>query len=91
LLQVGQLSTRSNEFRLRWAAHNVKAHVTGAKRFHHPVVGALTLTYEAFELAVDPGQRLNIYTAEPGSPSHEALNLLASWITTPFDANAGDD
>ncbi len=88
---IGELSTRSNEFRVRWAAHDVKAHVSGTKRFHHPVVGALTLTYEAFELAADPGQRLNIYTAEPGSPSREALDLLASWITTPSDAGAKHD
>jgi transcriptional regulator with XRE-family HTH domain len=79
---IGELSTRSDDFRVRWAAHNVKFHRTGTKRFHHPVVGDLTLTFEALELAADPGQRLNIYTAEPGSPSHDALNLLASWITT---------
>jgi hypothetical protein len=68
----------------------VKFHRTGAKRFHHPVVGELTLSFEALELAADSGQRLNVYTAEPGSRSHEALNLLASWITTPADAIAGE-
>jgi len=72
-------------------AHNVKFHRTGIKRFHHPLVGDLTLTFEAFELAADPGQRLNIYTAEPGSPSHDALNLLASWISTPTDADVKGD
>ena len=87
---IGELSTRSDDFRVRWAAHNVKFHRTGAKRFHHPVVGELTLSFEALELAADPGQRLNVYTAEPGSRSHEALSLLASWITTPIDVNAGD-
>lgn len=87
---IGELSTRSDEFRVRWAAHNVKLHRTGTKRFHHPVVGDVTLNFEALELAADPGQRLNIYTAEPGSPSHDALNLLASWITTPSDVTAGD-
>lgn len=76
---IGQLSTRSDEFRIRWAAHNVKFHQTGAKRLHHPVVGELSLSYEALELAADPGQRLLVYTAEPGSPSQEALDLLASW------------
>lgn len=88
---IGELSTRSDEFRIRWAAHNVKFHRTGTKRFHHPVVGDLTLTFEALELAADPGQRLNIYTAEPGSPSQDALNLLASWITTPADADTTGD
>jgi len=88
---IGELSTRSDEFRVRWAAHNVKFHRTGIKRFHHPLVGDLTLTFEALELAADPGQRLNIYTAEPGSPSHDALNLLASWISTPTDADVKGD
>ena len=88
---IGELSTRSDEFRVRWAAHNVKFHRTGTKRFHHPVVGDLTLNFEALELAADPGQRLNIYTAEPGSPSHDALNLLASWITTPSDLTTRGD
>ena len=88
---IGELSTRSDEFRVRWAAHNVKFHRTGTKRLHHPVVGDVTLNFEAFELAADPGQRLNVYTAEPGSPSHDALNLLASWITTPTDVTTGGD
>ncbi len=79
---IGELSTRSEEFRIRRAAHNVKFHRTGSKRLHHPVVGDLTLAYEAFELPAD-GQRINVYTAEPGSPSHEALDLLASWASTP--------
>ena len=67
---IGELSTRSDEFRIRWAAHNVKFHRTGTKRFHHPVVGDLTLNFEALELAADPGQRLNIYTADPARPTH---------------------
>ena len=83
---IGELSTRSEEFRVRWAAHNVKDHRTGVKRLHHPLVGALTLAFEALELPGDAGQRINVYTAEPGSPSQEALNLLASWASTPTSA-----
>jgi transcriptional regulator with XRE-family HTH domain len=88
---IGELSTRSDEFRVRWGAHNVKFHLTGSKRFHHPLVGDLTLNFEALEIAADPGQRLNIYFAEPGSPSHHALNLLAAWITTPTHAEMKGD
>ena len=80
---IGELSTRSDEFRVRWAAHDVKHHRTGTKRLHHPVVGDLTLSYEALELPGDTGQRINVYTAEPGSPSAEAIRLLASWAATP--------
>jgi len=80
---IGELSTRSELFRTLWAAHNVRRHDTGLKRFHHPVVGALDLTFEAMELVADPGLTLFVYTADPGSKSEEALNLLASWTVTP--------
>jgi transcriptional regulator with XRE-family HTH domain len=79
---VGELSTRSQEFRTRWAAHNVRQHQTGRKRLHHPVVGDLELTYEVLALPADPGLSLVVYGAEPGSPSHDALKLLASWAAT---------
>jgi transcriptional regulator with XRE-family HTH domain len=79
---IGELSTRSESFRQLWAAHNVRHHRTGTKRIHHPTVGDLTLTYEAMELTADPGLTLITYTAEPGSASQDALNLLASWSAT---------
>jgi transcriptional regulator with XRE-family HTH domain len=85
---IGELSTRSEEFRVRWAAHNVKLHRTGVKRFHHPVVGDLTLDFETFDLPADPGQKVLMYCAEPGSPSQQALHLLASWSAMPRDATA---
>src|SRR5271168_4397765 len=80
---IGELSTRSDEFRVRWAAHNVKFHRTGAKTLHHPIVGDLTLDYEALDLPGDTGQRILVYSAEPGSTSQQALDLLMSWATTP--------
>jgi transcriptional regulator with XRE-family HTH domain len=79
---IGELSTRSHEFRVRWGAHHVRIHTTGVKRLHHPVVGDLDLPFESFPLAADPGQSLLTYTAEPRSPSQDALNLLASWAAT---------
>jgi transcriptional regulator with XRE-family HTH domain len=80
---IGELSTRSDEFRVRWAAHNVKFHRTGAKCLHHPIVGELSLDYEALELSGDVGQRILIYSAEAGSPSQQSLDLLASWANSP--------
>ncbi|MFF0191006.1 helix-turn-helix transcriptional regulator [Streptomyces sp. NPDC005244] len=80
---VGELSTRSDDFRTRWGAHNVRHHGTGTKRFHHHAIGDLTLAYEGLDMAAEPGLTLTIYTAEPGSPSEEALRLLASWAATP--------
>ena len=79
---VGELSTRSQEFRSRWAAHNVRQHQTGRKRLHHPVVGDLELTYEVLALPADPGLSLVVYGAEPGSASQDGLKLLASWAAT---------
>jgi len=86
---VGELSTRSEEFRKRWAAHNVRIHRTGTKAFHHPVVGDLTLTYEMLELSADSGLAIMAYTADPGSRSAEALDLLASWTVTIEAADGG--
>jgi transcriptional regulator with XRE-family HTH domain len=83
---VGELSTRSDDFRVRWATHPVNLHRIGTKNFHHPMVGDLTLDFERVELAGDPGQRMTFYSAEPGSPSRERLDLLASWVTAPTDA-----
>ncbi|MEU5660386.1 helix-turn-helix transcriptional regulator [Streptomyces sp. NPDC047737] len=79
---VGELSTRSDEFRTRWGAHDVRHHGTGTKHFHHPAVGQLILAYEGLDMAAEPGLTLTIYTAEPGSPSEEGLRLLASWAAT---------
>ncbi|GAA5195367.1 helix-turn-helix transcriptional regulator [Microbacterium jejuense] len=78
---VGELSTQSETFRTLWAAHDVRTHGTGTKRFVHPVVGELTLAYEELALTAEPGTVMLIYTAEPGSPSAERLRLLASWAT----------
>jgi transcriptional regulator with XRE-family HTH domain len=79
---VGELSTRSQEFRVRWAAHNVRRHQTGRNRLHHPAVGDLELTYEVLALPADPGLSLVVYGAEPGSASQDGLQLLASWAAT---------
>jgi transcriptional regulator with XRE-family HTH domain len=81
---VGELSTVSEEFRTRWAAHDVRIHHNGAKQFRHPVVGTLDLGYCTLALPAEDAAdlRLTIYTAEPGSPSEDGLKLLASWAAT---------
>ncbi len=79
---VGELATKSQAFRRRWAQHNVKHHRTAAKRLHNDLVGDIDLTGESLEL---PGENLVIitYTAEPDSPAAEALRFLTSWATHP--------
>jgi hypothetical protein len=79
---VGLLSTRSEEFRVWWARHDVRFHRSGTKRFHHPLVGNLTLAYESLALPADPGLTIVTYSAEPGSPSERALAELARWDAT---------
>jgi transcriptional regulator with XRE-family HTH domain len=76
---VGELSMRSEDFRVRWASHDVRQYRSGTQPFHHPLVGGLTLSYEALDLTADIGQTLIVYTAEPDSLSQEALNRLANW------------
>src|SRR4051812_3042914 len=79
---VGELATKSHEFRGLWAAHNVRLHTKGVKRFNHPVVGELELSFNRLEVLAD-GLTIVAYTAEPGSASAEKLGLLASWAATP--------
>jgi transcriptional regulator with XRE-family HTH domain len=79
---VGELATRSDAFRIRWSAHDVRLHRTGTKHFHHPVVGALELDFDAMALPADTGLTLTAYSAEPGTPSADALAVLASWAAT---------
>ncbi|MEY9834844.1 helix-turn-helix transcriptional regulator [Streptacidiphilus sp. EB103A] len=79
---IGELSTRSEAFRALWAAHNVRLHHTGLKRFHHPGIGDLTLAFEALPVPNDPGLTLTALSAEPGTPDHDALKLLTSWYAT---------
>ncbi|MBE6484441.1 MAG: helix-turn-helix domain-containing protein [Actinomycetaceae bacterium] len=76
---VGELCTSSVRFAQLWAQHGVRQHRTGTKRFHHPVVGALTLGYESMQLTADPDLVLNSYVAEPGSTDAQTLQLLATW------------
>ncbi|PJM95346.1 helix-turn-helix transcriptional regulator [Streptomyces sp. CB01373] len=79
---IGELVTRSDEFRAAWAKHNVRLHHTGRKSFRHPAVGEITLDFYAMEMPAHPGLTLTAYSAEPGTPEHDALCLLASWAAT---------
>src|ERR1700741_2966028 len=85
----GQLSTQSELFRQHWASHNVKFRRSGRKRLRHPAVGELDLNFEAMELPSEPDLRLNLYTADPGTPTSDGLKLLASWAATRTPSNTG--
>ncbi len=86
---VGELSIKSPQFRRWWADHNVREKSHGTKRYHHPLVGELTLSYETVTFPGDDDQCMCVYTAEAGSPSETALRLLASWTAAPDAPPAG--
>jgi transcriptional regulator with XRE-family HTH domain len=75
---VGELSVKSEAFRGLWARHDIRQKTHETKRFHHRLVGDLSLSYEALTVNSAPGQQLVVYQAEPGSPSEAALSLLGS-------------
>ncbi|MEU5087774.1 helix-turn-helix transcriptional regulator [Streptomyces sp. NPDC021356] len=79
---IGELVTRSEEFRIAWAKHNVRLHHTGRKSFRHPDVGVLTLDFDAMDLPAQPGLTLTAYSAAPATADHDALQLLAAWAAT---------
>lgn len=83
---IGELVTRSDEFRTRWAAHDVRPHRSGTKRIRHPAVGDLEFTYEGMEIPNTDGWMLYAYTTEPGSPTEERIALLGSLVVTPQPA-----
>lgn len=76
---VDDLNRESEEFRRFWRSHDVRAHDTGLKLVHHPIVGELQLTFETMDLPSDRGQKLIVYGAEPGSETAQRLGVLASW------------
>lgn len=82
---VGELSTRSADFRQRWARHNVHRHLRGRKVINHPIAGPLDIEYNDFALPGDPHVSITTYTAEPGTPSADNLTLLATWVDTQSD------
>jgi transcriptional regulator with XRE-family HTH domain len=79
---VGELSTRSEDFRRRWAAHDVRQHRTGTKHIHHPEVGDLHLDFDTLEIPGQPGLLLIAFTPAIGSSEDDALRLLSSWAAT---------
>ena len=79
---IGELATRSHEFRVRWAAHDVKYYRSGVQPFRHPIGGELALDYDALEIPADPGLTILAYTAAPDSPAQQALDQLTAWTST---------
>lgn len=75
---VRELSARNQDFRRWWTAHHVAVRGSGSNAVRHPAVGDLTLDWSSLTCNADPDQQLFSWTAEPGSPSEEALHALAA-------------
>jgi transcriptional regulator with XRE-family HTH domain len=88
---IGELATRSHDFRQLWAAHYVRLLTTGTRHINHPIVGPLELHFERLEVSADPELLIVVCAAEPGSRSAEALALLASWAATQTGTRDADE
>ncbi|WP_411699012.1 helix-turn-helix transcriptional regulator [Conyzicola sp.] len=79
---IGELATRSPQFRKDWAERDVHEHRTGRKIYRHPGIGDLDLTYDVFEMPGENGLAITTYTADAGSATADKLTLLTSWAAT---------
>jgi transcriptional regulator with XRE-family HTH domain len=78
---IGELATKSAEFRTWWSTPNPQGRTAGRKRFNHPVVGQLLIDWEAFIIPGPEGQTM--FVNSPADATAEAgLKLLASWWAT---------
>ena len=83
---VRELSVHDREFREWWAARHVASQRFGTKTLRHPIAGEITLGWDSFSCAPDSEQQLIVWTAEPDTPSHQALRFLAAWAADPSHA-----
>src|SRR3954447_5558675 len=63
---VGDLSIRDAQFRQWWAGTHVAVKRRGTRTYDHPVVGEITLEWDALTSGAEPDQQLIVYTPEPG-------------------------
>jgi hypothetical protein len=80
---IGELTLKSADFAAIWAKHPVQQCVNGVKRFRHPEVGDLDLSFEVLHLPGASGQRMMTHSAELGSTDAAALELLLATNGTP--------
>ncbi|MFF8911188.1 helix-turn-helix transcriptional regulator [Streptomyces olivaceoviridis] len=89
---IGEFCVKVPQFGAWWDSHRVRQCDHGEQRFHHPLVGDLTVHHETLALLGEPDQEICLYTAEPASASAEALRLLASWTAPDItERNTTDD
>ncbi|MGP4023753.1 MmyB family transcriptional regulator [Actinomadura sp. 3N407] len=74
-LRPAELTEGSALFRRLWARHHVEVRRNSTKRMTHPVVGEIEVHCDVL-VVPERDQKVVLYTAAPGTPSHEALKLL---------------
>ena len=79
---IGELSTRSDAFRVMWGSHDVHVFSASTKRLNHPLVGDLELDQDTMSLSDGSGLSVVVYSAPPGTAAEDGLKLLASWSAT---------
>ncbi|MFC9915065.1 helix-turn-helix domain-containing protein [Streptomyces sp. NPDC127197] len=79
---VGELSLKDPDFRRWWSDHRVRSQRNGRKQFVHAIAGELSLDFQVLDVRGSSDQSLLVYTAEPHSPSAQALSFLAGWTAT---------
>lgn len=77
--RIAELVARSERLRQLWACRDVFVDKGGLMRIDHPIVGRVDLTYEILRIGGDSELAMLGFSAEVGSPSHDALALLATW------------
>ncbi|MEU5700041.1 helix-turn-helix transcriptional regulator [Streptomyces aurantiacus] len=87
---IGELSTRSEDFRVMWGSHDVHVFRQSTKRLHHPLVGVLELDQETMSLPDGSGLSVLVYSAPSGTAAEDGLKLLASWSATTGDDQDAD-
>ncbi|HEX4791073.1 MAG TPA: helix-turn-helix transcriptional regulator [Actinospica sp.] len=90
---VGELTVKSPDFSRMWERYDVRRVGFGQKTFRHPEVGTMTLAHEVMEINRTDGQRVVVYSAEPGTTDHDAMTLLDMKAADMLDcrSNAGAD
>ncbi|WP_432082756.1 helix-turn-helix transcriptional regulator [Streptomyces sp. WAC 04229] len=74
---IGELKAESSYFAELWERYEVKGRrQDGQKVFRHPDAGTITLSYQSLLIEGSPGQRLGVFTAEPGTADHAAIVQL---------------
>nr|WP_210739970.1 hypothetical protein [Nocardia coubleae] len=76
---IGELATRSPQFRQDWARQEVHEHRCGEMTFNHPHLGPIRVSFDGFAMPGEKGLSIITYSAEEGTVDADRLHLLPLW------------